>query len=92
LFFPSPNLEVSYDDYMNPDDRGLKKLLELVHDYGVAFVKGAPTVDDEVGRVAERFGLIRNTLYGRLWDVKSVPRAKNIAYTSLPLHFHQDLL
>jgi gamma-butyrobetaine dioxygenase len=83
---------VSYEEYMDKGDRGLKRLLELVHDYGVAFVKGAPIVDDEVGRVAERFGLIRETLYGKLWDVKSVPRAKNIAYTSLPLHFHQDLL
>jgi len=87
-----PNLEVKYEEYTDPSDQGLKRVLSLLHDYGVAFVKGAPVVDDEVGRVGGRFGYIRETLYGRLWDVKSVPQAKNIAYTSLPLHYHQDLL
>lgn len=31
-------------------------------------------------------------VYGRTWDVRSVPEAKNVAYTSQDLGFHMDLL
>jgi alpha-ketoglutarate-dependent taurine dioxygenase len=39
-----------------------------------------------------RIGNLRDTFYGRTWDVKSVPEAKNVAYTAQYLGLHMDLL
>jgi len=87
-----PNVDVSYEDYMNQNNKGLKECLNHLHEYGISFIRGVPTNDQEVLQVGQRIGLIYDTFYGKSWDVKSVPQAKNIAYTPLPLHFHQDLL
>ena len=35
---------------------------------------------------------IKNTFYGETWDVRSIPNAKNVAYTHQHLGFHMDLL
>lgn len=70
-----------------------RRVLDHLHRYGLAFLRNVPVEDHrEVERVAERFGPIRDTLYGRSWDVRSVPDAKNIAYTSLFLDLHMDLM
>ncbi|KAJ3414075.1 hypothetical protein HDV05_007109 [Chytridiales sp. JEL 0842] len=83
---------VSYNDYMNTEE-GLLKTLRQLHDYGLCFLSGVPTANDkEVENVARRIGEIKETFYGVSWDVKSVPKAKNIAYTSLDLGLHMDLL
>jgi len=34
----------------------------------------------------------RDTIYGAIWDVKSVENAANIAYSSLPIPPHMDLM
>ncbi|KAF9439787.1 hypothetical protein P691DRAFT_784904, partial [Macrolepiota fuliginosa MF-IS2] len=54
--------------------RGLVKGIEQLAKYGLLFVTGVPnkeTSDEkcELRRLAERFGEIRPTLYGCLWDV-----------------------
>jgi gamma-butyrobetaine dioxygenase len=83
---------VSYKDYMNTDE-GLLRALRQLHDFGLCFLSGVPTANDkEVENVARRIGEIKETFYGVSWDVKSVPKAKNIAYTSLDLGLHMDLL
>lgn len=84
-------LWLTYDEYMNTSE-GLLKGLKQLQDYGLFFLKGVPTKDQEVATVAERIGHLRHTFYGRTWDVKSVPEAKNIAYTNLNLGLHMDLL
>ena len=45
-----------------------------------------------IEKVVKRIGTIRNTFYGRSWDVISLPGAKNIAYSNLELGLHMDLL
>jgi hypothetical protein len=82
---------VSYDSFMN-EDSGLKTALSLLHYYGLFFVNGVPSDEESVARLAERIGPIRNTFYGRTWDVKSKPKAENVAYTNQHLGFHMDLL
>ncbi|KAG0044521.1 hypothetical protein BGZ83_010260 [Gryganskiella cystojenkinii] len=84
-------LWLSYEEYMNTPE-GLLKGLQHLQDYGLFFLKGVPTNDQQVATVAERIGHLRHTFYGRTWDVKSVPEAKNIAYTNLNLGLHMDLL
>jgi len=84
-------LWLDYEEYSKTEE-GLLKALKHLQDYGLVFVRGVPTEDQEVVKVAERIGHLRETFYGRTWDVKSVPDAKNIAYTNLNLGLHMDLL
>ena len=48
------------------------------------------TVPGTVVDVAQRFGIVRDTNWGRLFDVRSVPRANDLAYTAIPLGPHTD--
>ncbi|KAG0230215.1 hypothetical protein BGW42_001082 [Actinomortierella wolfii] len=84
-------LWLDYKEYMETP-QGLLKAVKHLQDYGLFFLKNVPTNDDEVATAAERIGHLRHTFYGRTWDVKSVPNAKNIAYTNLNLGLHMDLL
>ncbi len=59
---------------------------------GLCIVKDVPTELNTITKVAERISYIRETMYGKVFDVVSVPDAINIAYTPVKLDFHQDLL
>ncbi|CAG8952088.1 hypothetical protein HYFRA_00000826 [Hymenoscyphus fraxineus] len=80
-----------YRDYMTSEDTLLRALRTLVSD-GLIIVRGMPSSEESVQDIAGRIGTIRDTFYGRTWDVKSVPEAKNVAYTSRYLGLHMDLL
>ncbi|EPE27160.1 Clavaminate synthase-like protein [Glarea lozoyensis ATCC 20868] len=84
---------VDFDAYMTNDD-SLYEVLEHLHLYGLVFLKNVPSSlkDAAVEDIATRIGRIRDTFYGRTWDVRSVPDAKNVAYTSRYLGLHMDLL
>ena len=49
-----------------------------------------PVESGEVARVAELFGYVRVTNYGRVFDVRSVVEPANLAYTPLGLGPHTD--
>lgn len=80
-------LTVDYDSYMNSSLTLLSCLQHLRH-YGLLFVQSIPSSTEAVTRICERIGPLKNTLYGSTWDVRSVPSAKNVAYTSSHLGFH----
>lgn len=82
---------VSYDDYMNTD-KGLHTVVQRLYNRGLVFLKGVPTTDEACTQVAERIGPIQETFYGRDFDVKNVAKAINVAYTSIYLGFHMDLM
>lgn len=84
------NLHVHCDDYLN-SEQGLYTVLKLLNDYGLVFIDDVQG-EFAVERLTERIGEIRQTFYGRSWDVKSVEQAKNVAYTSQSLGLHMDLL
>ncbi|RHZ49965.1 hypothetical protein Glove_508g53 [Diversispora epigaea] len=101
----SKNLWINYNDFMNSDIELLKCLKQL-WDYGLVFLKNVPinklpiteennnmmNNDQGIINVVERIGTIRSTFYGKIFDVISIPGAKNIAYTNLSLGLHMDLL
>jgi gamma-butyrobetaine dioxygenase len=64
--------------------------LEAVDRLGFGVLHGVPVVDGEVARVAEVFGYVRHTNYGRFFDVRSVVDPANLADTSLGLPPHTD--
>ncbi|CZT24789.1 uncharacterized protein RCC_10517 [Ramularia collo-cygni] len=85
------DLDFDYDSYMH-DDSVLLAALQALHTHGLLFIKSVPGDEKSVETLAERIGPLKSTFYGRTWDVRSVPQAKNVAYTSQNLGFHMDLL
>lgn len=83
--------DLTYEAYME-DDTILYKALQQLHSHGLLFLKDVPESAESVSRIAQRIGPLKNTFYGETWDVRSVPKAKNVAYTSQDLGFHMDLM
>lgn len=82
---------LSFDEYMH-DDAKFKHIMRSLYRYGLVFVKEVPRSTESVSQIATRMGPLRNSFYGLTWDVRSVPEAKNVAYTNKFLDFHMDLL
>ncbi|EEQ85389.1 hypothetical protein RJZ56_001824 [Blastomyces dermatitidis] len=82
---------VSFKDYMEDDSQFFLAMRSLKH-LGLLFVKDIPDSAEMVEKIATRMGPLRNSFYGQTWDVRSVPDAKNVAYTNKHLDFHMDLL
>lgn len=80
-------LSVDYDSYMESSST-LLACLQHLHLSGLLLIHSIPSSADAVKRICERVGPLKNTLYGSTWDVRSVPSAKNVAYTSSSLGFH----
>jgi gamma-butyrobetaine hydroxylase len=78
-----------YDEVTGSDD-ALRRWLRWVDELGFAILKTGPTEPGTVTRVAELFGFVRETNYGRLFDVRSVVNPNNLAYTGLGLGAHTD--
>ena len=74
--------EFGYDD--------LTGWLTAVEELGFAILRGGPVAEGTVLDVAARFGYVRETNYGRLFDVRSVVSPTNLAFTSLALGAHTD--
>ncbi|KAI9769592.1 MAG: hypothetical protein M1839_003631 [Geoglossum umbratile] len=82
---------IEYEEYMADDVEFFGALLHLSR-YGLVFLKGVPDSEQSVEKIGNRIGSLRDTFYGRTWDVKSVLNAKNVAYTPQNLGLHMDLL
>ncbi|KAJ5900085.1 hypothetical protein N7495_004829 [Penicillium taxi] len=82
---------VSYEDYMN-DDAKFASAMRNIQRLGLLFVKDIPKSREMVEKIATRMGPLRNSFYGSTWDVRTVPEAKNVAYTNQFLGFHMDLM
>lgn len=85
------NKWVDYNDYMSHDSTLFDALTHL-NRYGLLFIKNCPDSEESVVHLASRIGTLKDTFYGRTWDVRSKPKAENIAYTPQFLGLHMDLL
>ncbi|MBO1414978.1 phosphonate degradation HD-domain oxygenase [Streptomyces sp. FH025] len=65
-------------------------VLAAVRRSGFAVLRGVPTVERQVLRVAESFGYVRVTNYGELFDVRVEPDPNNLAFTSVAIAPHTD--
>ena len=75
-----------YQEFLN-DDATLHKVLLQLHLYGLTFFVNVPSANTdgtEIIKLARRFGEVKQTFYGTVWDVKSVAQSKNIAYEPPP--------
>lgn len=92
--------KVPYADYVNNNsaNEAYRNTINSLNRNGIAIVNQIPEgeINPETGRpwvesIAQRMGYIKETFYGRSWDVKSIHNAKNVAYTSVYLPVHMDL-
>ena len=84
------DLPVSSHDEVAAGGAALRDWLRAVDELGFAIMTGCPTEPGTVTRVAELFGFVRETNYGRLFDVETVVDPTNLAYTGLGLGAHTD--
>ena len=72
------------------DKKLLLKWLKSLHSYGFAKMTGCEKKSGTVIKIAKLFGYVRETNYGKWFDVKSKTNAVNLAYTNLGLQAHTD--
>jgi gamma-butyrobetaine dioxygenase len=71
-----------------PADRA--RVLDSVLRRGFVLLRGVPAEAGMVLEVAASFGFVRETNYGRLFDVRVEPRPGNLAFTSRRILPHTD--
>ncbi|OWB86131.1 oxidoreductase activity protein [[Candida] boidinii] len=93
-------LKIDYLDYLN-NDKSLFDSLVSLNDYGLILIENipkssSPSSDIENDKIlttlANRIGYIRETFYGKIFDVKAIKNPNNIAYSNVELPLHMDLL
>ncbi|KAG2732287.1 hypothetical protein G9P44_004704 [Scheffersomyces stipitis] len=102
-----PSIQADYKKYLESDSTFFETVRSL-NKFGLAFVNDIPEPSAElqksgmneknaaewpVSKLANKFGYIKKTFYGTLFDVKNEKEeAKNIANTNTFLPLHMDLL
>ncbi len=74
----------------SPTDADLTAWLDAFLRYGFIIFSGVPAEHHAVLEVATMFGFARETNFGTVFDVRSVPNAIDLAYTALHLDPHTD--
>ena len=73
-----------------PGEAELSAWVSAFLEYGFVILRRVPTVPRTILEVAATFGFTRETNFGAIFEVRSVPAASDLAYTSLPLDPHTD--
>ena len=66
------------------------KALKNFYTYGFIIIRGAPVKKNYLSKFANTMGILRKTNFGVLFNVKSVRKASDLAYTSHYLSAHTD--
>jgi len=74
----------------SPSDADLTAWLDAFLRYGFIIFSGVPAEHHAVLKVATMFGFARETNFGTVFDVRSVPNAIDLAYTAVHLDPHSD--
>jgi len=69
---------------------GMLACLDSFFRFGFVILEGTPTEIGALNRIAGRFGTVRPTNFGVLFDVESKPDPEDLAYTGLALAAHTD--
>ena len=72
------------------DDESRRQALWQLAVYGFVRLIGAPATPSRIETVVAAFGLVRETNYGRVFDVRTKVDAANLADTALALAPHTD--
>jgi gamma-butyrobetaine dioxygenase len=72
------------------DRRAFGQWLADIRRYGFAVLREVPRESGYLCKVAELFGYVRETNYGRWFEVRAEVNPTNLAYTNLGLQAHTD--
>ena len=81
--------EADHDDVME-NNAAKRDWLEGLYRYGFAKLNNGPTESGALLNVAETFGYVRETNYGKWFEVRTEVNPVNLAYTGLGLQAHTD--
>jgi gamma-butyrobetaine dioxygenase len=79
----------AWTDYQQ-DPATRLRLLEAVARLGFAVLRDVPVRDGQVTAVAETFGFVRDTNYGRIFEVRVEENPNNLAFTGERITPHTD--
>ncbi|MFE9868018.1 TauD/TfdA family dioxygenase [Streptomyces sp. NPDC005506] len=81
--------QAGWDEYLG--EPGVRaRMLDSVLRLGFMLLSGVPEREGQVLDVAETFGYVRETNYGKLFDVRVEPDPNNLAFTSARITPHTD--
>lgn len=83
--------EWDYDRVVDDESFRLQ-MFQHINDYGFAIINGVPTLEDQIERLADIFGFIRQTHYGRVFDLIATPKQRILAQTAHAIRPHNDEL
>lgn len=75
---------------LQKDRAALRDWLGALRRYGFARVSGLAVAEGSLFEVVDLFGYVRETNYGRLFEVRTEVNPVNLAYTGLALQAHTD--
>lgn len=78
-----------YDQVCNHPSQRLAWLQDIAK-FGFALLSNVPTGEKKLFDVVGLFGFVRETNYGKLFEVRATKDASNLAYTPAPLSVHTD--
>ena len=83
---------IAFADYetLRSDDSTRLEWLRGIRDYGYGLVEGTPAKEGTVIDIVALFGFVRETNYGRQFDVIVKPDPANLANTSARIGMHTD--
>ncbi|KAK2595059.1 hypothetical protein QQS21_007249 [Conoideocrella luteorostrata] len=83
--------KIDYAEFMKPDSESFWDVIIDMCRLGIVYLKNVPRDENSIVNITTRIANIRETFYGRTFDVRAKPNAENVAYTSGYLGLHQDL-
>ncbi|UXX81739.1 2-trimethylaminoethylphosphonate dioxygenase [Roseovarius pelagicus] len=84
------HLPVASFDAVSSDPAALQRWLGQIARYGFAKLTNGPIEELALMRVVKLFGYVRETNYGRHFEVRTEVNPTNLAYTGLGLQAHTD--
>ncbi|GAB0132820.1 hypothetical protein EsDP_00001246 [Epichloe bromicola] len=83
--------KIDYAAFMEPGSPAFWDVVIDILRLGIVYLRNVPRDESSVVSITTRIANIRETFYGRTFDVRAKPNAENVAYTSGHLGLHQDL-
>lgn len=84
-----PHSEADFEA-VRRDEGALLDMLRALHRYGFVVVRNVGTEMDALGDFAGLIGPLRETNWGRIADVKAIPKAYDLTMTTRALEQHTD--
>jgi gamma-butyrobetaine dioxygenase len=81
---------VSVEGRALDNDEARLRSVESLLTHGMVIIRNLPTDPECILQVARRFGYVRETNFGRLFEVYSRPGSNDLAYRPVPLGAHTD--